>query len=124
MPASYGKGDRGKATRLHSLIVRARGTCERCGEPDYSRLQAAHIVRRGAARTRTDTANAWCLCARCHFKVDNDPWEFFELVRRTVGEDFYAGLRQKAHDGIRVKMDWPAERARLQSIWDAIEKAA
>jgi hypothetical protein len=120
--ASYGKGDRGAATRLHSLIVRARGHCERCGAT--SQLQAAHIVKRGYAHTRTDTANAWCLCAKCHWAVDGDPAEFRYLVDATCGWDFYEGLRLKARQGVRVKFDWAVERARLQQVWDALEAAA
>jgi hypothetical protein len=119
MTASYGKGAKGKATVLHSKIVRSRGHCERCG--GHERLQCAHIVRRTYSHTRTDTANAWCLCASCHFKVDGDAYEFTQLVKATVGEEFWQHLRKKAQDGVRVKFDWDAELERLQDVWAGIE---
>lgn len=122
MTVAYGKGAVAKATKLHSKIVRARGHCERCGGTDC--LQAAHIVRRTYAWTRTDTMNAWCLCAACHFKVDNDARAFMLLVDRTIGRDFLDGLHLKAEQGVRVKFVWPDEVARLQSLWDAIQEAA
>jgi hypothetical protein len=112
---SYGTGDRGKATRLHAEIVRARGRCERCGSSS-GQLQCAHIVRRIHAHTRTDLTNAWCLCASCHRKVDADPWIFRELVDATIGEGDWRRLRLKAEVGVRVKFDWAAEVDRLKLI--------
>jgi len=125
MSVAYGKGTRAKATKLHSQIVRARGHCERCGvvRPP-AELQCGHIVRRTHSWTRTDTLNAWALCPACHFKVDADPYEFMQLVDRTIGQEFYMALRRKAFEGVKAKFDWDAELERLQGMWAAIEAAA
>lgn len=111
MTISKGRGDKAKATVLHSQIVRARGRCQRCGST--LNLQCAHVVRRSYSWTRTDVDNAWCLCAKCHFAVDGDPHLFMVLVEMTIGNDAYMALRQKAQDGVRRKFDWKNELERL-----------
>lgn len=118
-PVSYGKGAPKKATKLHSLIVRSRGACENCGERDYSKLQAAHIVSRKYAKTRTDETNAYCLCATCHWRFTNWPLEFAAFVLDHLGDEAYNALRAKAHD-TTTKVDWNAEVARLEARWAAI----
>lgn len=124
MSVAYGVGDKGKATKLHSLIVRSRGSCERCGDADYSKLQCAHIIRRTYAWTRTDERGAWALCARCHFHLDNHPDEFMHFVRETIGMAQFDRLKRRALDGVNKKFDWPAEVARLAAIWKEMEQAA
>lgn len=109
MAGIYGTGPKGKATRLHAEIVRARGRCERCGSVD--RLQCAHIVSRRYNATRTDLANAWCLCARCHLALTHDPLAHVEFAIATLGEHGYRQLRDRAHAGARI--DWQAEADRL-----------
>lgn len=108
----YGKGDRGKATKLHAQLVRSRGRCERCGATD--KLQAAHIMRRRYAATRTDEANAWCLCASCHFRIDGHADEFMELVEATIGRAEFDRLKAKAQTV--TKVNWRAEVARLTAL--------
>ena len=115
MSVSYGRGAAKKAAMLHSKIVRARvGRCIICSRTDS--LQAAHIVRRTYGATRTDLSNAWCLCAKDHFRIDRNPDEFMALVHETIGLDAYYALKKKAQEGVRVKVDWPAELERLQEI--------
>lgn len=112
----YGSGDKGRATRLHSLIVRARGACERCGSTEG--LQCAHIVSRRYAATRTDLDNAWCLCARDHWALTADPFAHVTFAIQTRGEDGYAALRNKALAGIQgsSRLFWQAEVARLRAV--------
>lgn len=114
MTNMYGTGAKGKATKLHSQIVRARGACERCGST--SSLQCAHIVGRMFSWTRTDENNAWCLCGTCHHYLSHNPFEHVQFAHKTHGEDGYAALRQKAYDGVNRKFDWDAELARLKAI--------
>lgn len=121
MSVAYGKGDHGKATRLHSLLVRSRGRCERCGEADYSKLQCAHIIRRRYSATRTDETNAWCLCASCHFRLDGHPDEFMEFVEQTIGRAKYDSLKKKAMTV--TKVDWKAEALRLSELVKQLEAA-
>lgn len=116
----YGKGPRGKATRLHAQIVRARGACEACG--GTSTLQCAHIVSRRYASTRSDLDNAFCLCAGCHLHFTEWPLEFHSFVLERIGEDGYQRLRKKALGG--VKVDWDAEAARLRTIWEGMDELA
>lgn len=112
MPVSYGKGARGKATKLHSELVRMRGKCEACGR--RVGLQCAHIVSRRYALTRTDLDNAFCLCARCHRHFTDWPMEFAEFVHTKIGLDAYLALKLRANSLQRV--DWDAELARLKDI--------
>lgn len=116
--AKYGKGDYGKATKLHSKIVRERaGQCERCGSTDN--LQCAHIISRTRSNTRTDLDNAWCLCAKCHWRLDHYHIEFalFFLEQNDDSFDNYWLLLYKAEE--KPHMDWTAELERLQAIWDS-----
>lgn len=110
MSGIYGKGDKAKATRLHSQVVRARGACERCGST--KNLQAAHIVSRRFSHTRCLPENAWCLCARCHWALTNDPLAHVEFAYATIGEAKYRELRDIALR--RTKVDWAAVLAGLQ----------
>lgn len=120
---SYGKGDKAKATKLHSLIVRSRGVCERCGSSDYTKLQAAHIIRRTHSATRTLEGAAWCLCASCHFAVDNYAHIFMDLVDSTIGRDEYDRLYLLAKR-TPTKVDWADELDRLKTRWAQIESEA
>ena len=105
MTVQYGKGDKGKATKLHSRIVRHRAKrCERCGSKDN--LQCAHIISRTFSATRCELENALCLCASCHKWTELFPVSFARLVDKHIGADVYAGLEKKAIDGRGRKHDW------------------
>lgn len=108
----YGPGDKGKATKLHSLIVRSRGKCERCGESDYSKLEAAHIISRTYSATRTDEKNAWALCHKCHARLTKWPREHSHFITETIGSEAYDEMRRRAETV--TKKDWTAELARLK----------
>ena len=112
----YGKGAKGKATRLHALIVRDRGACENCGTSRS--LQCAHIISRKYSQTRTDLDNAFCLCASCHMHFTDNPVEFGNFVNQQIGEEAYAKLIQKRN--VIARMDWETEADRLQAV--ALEK--
>jgi len=104
----YGKGLRGKATRLHAEIVRARGSCQNCNSTDS--LQCAHIVSRGYAATRCDLDNAFCLCAKCHMYFTKWPIEFRDFVISAVGQKLYDELKLKAEQGVKTNdAFWQAE---------------
>lgn len=124
----YGKGPRGKATRIHGQIVRARGACE---GPDAwkgravihsQRMECAHIISRRFSGTRTDLDNAFCLCNSCHRFFTEHPVDFADFAIDKMGRASYEALWQKAH--AVTKMDWVAEAARLDAIWKSIKAAA
>lgn len=102
MASIYGKGLRGKATMLHSQVVRARGNgaCERCGESRV--LQCAHIIPRRYAATRCDPANAWALCAGCHMRLTEHADEHMEFVDDTIGIDAFFELKARAEAGVKA----------------------
>lgn len=109
-----------EATRLHSLIVRSRGTCENCGDrwrQTGSKLECAHIISRRYAKTRTLEGNAFCLCTRCHMHFTEWPLEFAEFVT-DQGID-YEWLRRLAESP--GKVDWYEENDRLRAEWARIE---
>lgn len=112
---TYGKGARGKATRLHSLLVRSRGRCECCG--GTRSLQTAHIIGRRYAATRTDERNAFCLCAGCHMRFTQHPDEWLDFIDSTIGRDEYLRLKAKAQEVTKTNVAfWLAEVARLSAL--------
>lgn len=115
---TYGKGKRGKATRLHSLVVRSRGACERCGRTDN--LQCAHIIGRRYSATRTDETNAWCLCAGCHMRLTEHPDEHVHFVAQTIGMDAFHRLKERALAGVKANdAFWQGEIDRLTALLEA-----
>lgn len=114
MAVRYGKGFYGKATKLHSKIVREKRVCECCGENGYRKLQCAHIISRKYSATRTKEENAFCLCARCHRYFSDWPVEFAEFVLKMIGEEKYEELKALATSGEQV--DWEREYGRLRTI--------
>ena len=108
----YGKGTKGKATRLHSLIVRDRGSCEACGSGNN--LQCAHIISRKYSWTRTSLDNAFCLCARCHRHYTDNPVEFGEFTIEMIGTDRYDELIVLRETN--AKFDWDTEAERLYAL--------
>jgi len=117
MTVSYGRGPKGVATRLHAQLVRARGRCEYCDST--ANLQCAHIISRRYSRTRTDLANAFCLCAKCHAHFTDHPVDFGVFAVSKIGRDAYDDLYRRAHgDG---KVDWDAEVERLRAILKGVE---
>lgn len=110
----YGKGAKGKADKLFSKIIRSRGACENCGSTNAATLQCAHIISRKYAATRTDTRNAYCLCARCHFRFTGWPREFSHFITKQTGSDTYDELKLKAETV--TKVNWEDEYERLKQI--------
>ena len=114
----YGTGPKGKATKLHAELVRARGRCQLCGAT--ANLQCAHIVGRRFNATRTDERNAWCLCARCHFRLTDHPDEHMAFVDETIGLDAFLELKQRAEAGVKANdAFWLAEVDRLTRLLEA-----
>lgn len=119
----YGNGPKGKATKLHAAVVRARGACEGCGAT--TQLQCCHILTRGGLATRTDLDNAVCGCASCHAKWTANPLLFGDFVRQRYGQahlervqaKFYAGVGGKFNDAF-----WEAECVRLQALLDEVSR--
>lgn len=110
----YGKGAKGKATKLHAEIVRRKGQCERCGSEEF--LQCAHIVSRTYSATRTSLDNAFCLCAGCHMYFQKWPIEFGLFTFDKIGKRKYNALKKAALDGVGKKMSWGKELERLSEL--------
>jgi len=108
----YGKGAKGKATKLHALIVRSRGVCEACGSGNQ--LQCAHIISRKYSNTRTSLDNAFCLCASCHRTFTDNPVDFGKFVTDMIGEERYDELVKRRN--LIAKVDWDTEATRLVEI--------
>ncbi len=120
MTVTLAKKAKGRADRLFSEIVRARGICEACElgwlVDRTSGLQCAHIIPRRFSWVRTDLVNAWSLCGGHHYLVDNYADRKMELVSLTIGLPTYDALVVKSQ--CRQKFDWVEEAARLKEIWD------
>lgn len=98
-----------KADALFSLIVRAPGRCENCGETQN--LQCAHGFSRRYRNTRWDERNAWCLCRGCHMFFTHRPIEWDDWMIGHLGLPRYERLRSRAMS--TEKVDLPAVLARL-----------
>ena len=128
MSVAYGKGDKGKATKLHSVIIRSLGYCEnfeKCGYEECPcddkwkhtkacKLQAAHIQGRTASATRTQLRNAFCLDASCHRVFSDKPLTFSRWVTTTWAQAHREELIRLSNT--MTKMDWSAEYQRLKDI--------
>jgi hypothetical protein len=105
-----------EATRLHSLIVRrTKGPwCQNgCGR---EATDAAHIIGRTYAHTRTDVDNAFALCGTCHHHFGHFADDWMAFVDSTIGRSEYERLKTKALDGVQAKFDWFDELDRLRAI--------
>jgi hypothetical protein len=132
MSVAYGKGAKGKATKLHSIIVRSIGHCEAC---DYKcscldkwkhttgcKLQAAHLEGRTASGTRTQLRNAFSLCASCHRKFTDKPLTFSRFVTGTWAQQYRDRLLELSRPmSTGQKMDWDEESVRLTAMRDDIK---
>ena len=125
MSVAYGKGEKKKATELHSLLIRSLGYCENCGYsctcpnfPDSHtrdcRLQAAHIISRRYSVTRTMLSNSFSLCASCHRRFTDWPREFSHFITDTWAADYYDQLKELARP--TGKVDWSARLIYLKDI--------
>lgn len=112
MKVKPAKAAKGRADRLFSLIVRSAGRCARCGSTQN--LQCAHIVSRRFSATRCDFTNASCLCAGCHLRLTNEPFEHVAFFTERLGADEYADLRARALAG--AKVDWVSRAEELRVI--------
>lgn len=115
MASIYGKGAKGRATKLHSEIIRSIGSCERCYRTEG--LQAAHIKSRSYSATRTLLNNAWCLCAKCHWHLTKNPEEHVAYIHMSWADEVFDIIKSWAEEGIRL--DWPAmARGFNQNSWE------
>lgn len=116
-----------KADKLFSLIVRARGHCQRCGRhPGEVTLQCAHILSRKYTATRWDEKNALSLCVGCHHWGHSNPLEWMLWLEEKFGLAYIKGLQEKAraYPGRVKRVDYEHLVAELQTRWDEIEEAA
>lgn len=81
-----------KLDKICSEIVRATGSCERCGSK--KNLQCCHIFSRTYRSTRFDLDNLICMCAKCHFWSHKNPTLFTDWVYETRKEK-YEILKEK-----------------------------
>lgn len=122
MPTNYGKQDKAKATKLHSLYVRTRDgfTCRWCGstKSEGKQIQCAHIISRSISATRTDERNAVALCASCHWKQSKNPLVWARWLEEELGREHLDDLLNRGVPG--EKVDWGLEVDRLQAALDLL----
>lgn len=105
------KGQKAKADKLFSELIRSRGRCERCGTTHN--LQCAHIISRRFLATRCDPQNAVCLCAGCHHYMTDHPADWGRFVEEYMGFNAYDALLLKSKVSGKG-WDWQADIARLK----------
>lgn len=119
-----------EATQLWSRIIRTtRGPL--CEARDFYPANchgvaqdAAHIVPRGPAHTRTDLGNGFALCKSCHGRFGLYVTEWQAFVDLTMGEGYLARMERQAQDGVSVKFDWYDELDRLRVLAESLDIAA
>lgn len=113
------RGDKAKADKLFSEIIRGQGYCEALGyddRPCSSQLQTAHIVTRKRNATRTDLRNAYAICFAHHRYFHDYPRQFSKFITGTWGQKYYDSVYQRSITP--TKVDWAEQVAFLQSIKD------
>ena len=119
----YGKGDKAKATKLHSELVRSIGSCEHCfRQPPQVQLQAAHIQGRKASATRTLLINAFCLCASCHRIFTDKPLTFSRWITETWAQEYRELLLQLSNT--MTKVNWTDRLVELKQYKVELENGA
>jgi hypothetical protein len=108
------KGLKAKADKLFSEVIRSVGYCESCDGTHY--LQTAHIISRRYNTTRTDTRNAYCLCAKCHRFYTDHPRQFSRFISTTWAAETYDELFEFSQNKAVKKVDWQQRVDFLTSI--------
>lgn len=122
MPVRRYRGDKAKADKLFSQIIRSLGYCEAEGWGDYpcsKQLQTAHICSRKRSATRTDLRNAFCLCAAHHRHFTDYPRQFSYFITDTWAQEYYEETYQRSL--LPTKIDWRDEANRLADIYQKIQ---
>ena len=113
MGIKQARGDKGKCDKLvRQILLTQHSKCERCGSEEW--LQVSHIISRRYSATRCDLDNVQLLCAKCHRRFTDWPREFSHWITQSIGSEKYDELSAKANQV--TKMDWTAERQRLEAI--------
>lgn len=96
-----------KLDREVSRIVRARGSCARCGKgAEQVTLQCSHIIGRSNLAVRWSLDNCVALCVGCHlYWWHREPLEASEWVRSYLGEIKLRELKDKAKTIKKWTMD-------------------
>ncbi len=88
---------------IFSDLVRERAswTCEKCGRyaPEGSRqgMHCSHNYGRSNRATRWYPLNGTCLCYNCHRHYSDYPPEAMDWLRKHLGDEQFAILRERAH---------------------------
>lgn len=117
MPVKRYKGEKAKADKLFSEIIRSHGTCEASGYDGRRcsfQLQTAHIVTRKRSGTRTDLRNAFCLCFAHHRYFTDYPRQFSRFISTTWAKPYYDSVFRKSVTPNKV--DWQERVDFLQRI--------
>lgn len=117
MPVKRFKGDKAKADRLFSEVIRSVGYCEAQGyddRPCSNQLQCAHINSRRFNATRCDVRNAYSLCMAHHRYFTDFPRQFSRFITTTWAQKYYDDMYQKSRTA--TKVDWNERIQLLQRI--------
>ena len=78
-------------------IIYLKVHCEYCKEK-FEKYNAHHLIKRSHLATRFDINNGCNLCISCHFKVEQnspDAYELMNIMIRERGKDWYQALIAK-----------------------------
>lgn len=114
------KGLKGKADKLFSEVIRSVGYCEADGADEITcskQLQCAHIVSRRYNATRTDTRNAFSLCAAHHRFYTDHPRQFSRFITTTWAQKYYDQMyRRSRTPELGKRIDWEERIALMEDI--------
>ena len=97
---------RNRADSLCSQLARSIGRCEWCGETDYKQLQWCHFITRAWILLRYNIKNWACLCASCHFKVDDNPLFKIEVWKKIRGSRAINWLKKQSPISGIITVQW------------------
>jgi len=74
------------------------GRCQVCRKVlPHKELEASHHVGRRKRSVRWEADNISCKCHECHRRLDLNPLEHAEWVRKWLGQERYEKLKAKAN---------------------------
>jgi hypothetical protein len=88
------RSEKKKLDGIWAEIIKKPGYCLRCGAT-HKKLEAAHIVGRGAYATRWRLDNGLCLCFTCHADYDQHRNYGEDWVRAYVGQEKWDELQRE-----------------------------
>lgn len=93
------------------IHLRDKNTCQRCGNKNAQRYDAAHFIGRRNRQVRWNPWNACLLCYGCHSYLDGHPLEKIDFFSEKLGKQAFDNLK------LQSLKTWPKPNKKAIEIW-------